>query len=350
MAAKVVVLLTLTTASALRLPRATARRPSSDLLLARRDALTLLGLAGTVAGSPALASSPLSIRDAIEGLRDGGAQRVYDAATAELTYPNGKAVPGTMLAYAKAPVAPARSFVTRGYFTRETADVEYPSWFAGAWRTSSTLESVLAPAGPELFTPGRNGTEALRRARLDIGQPLRYESRWRPGAREGTYVVDRAFNVATISAASMGSKAVQSCKESGPDRVELVLRPDAAGRVIYRADLDVIARHTEAPEPTKCFDCVETVRQTVLLVPGDDYKGPTRPPMVKEVETLCTYDRMPDGSIRGLQRTATFLVPDAAYTNGAPLAEQQALLLARGPDGLQTALDVRIYSLLYEKA
>jgi len=61
----------------------------------------------------------------------------------------------------------------------------------------------------------------------------------------------------------------------------------------------------------------------VLLVPGENYNGPRRPPMVKEVETFCTYDRQPDGSFTGVQRTATFLVPDAAYTSGASLAEQQ---------------------------
>jgi hypothetical protein len=321
------ILVTLPAASALRLPRRDA------LCLSRRDAITLLGAgtASTAVGLPAsAAAAPPSVRDAIEGLRDGGAKRIYDDK-----------------------LASARSYVTRGYFTRETSDVEYPSWFAGSWKTTSTLETVLAPAGAELFTPGRNGTEALRRARLEVGQPLQYESRWRPnqGGKEGTYVVDRGFNVAAISAASMGTKAVQNVQENGPDRVELVLKPDAAGRVVYRAELDVVARHTEPnPEPQRAFDCVETVRQTVLLVPGDDYKGPTRPPMVKEVETLCTYERLPNGAIAGLQRTATFLVPDAAYTNGAPLAEQQALLLARGPDGLQTALDVRIYSLLYEKA
>ena len=76
----------------------------------------------------------------------------------------------------------------------------------------------------------------------------------------------------------------------------MAFRGHAAGRVVYRAELDVVARHTEPnPEPQRAFDCVETVRQTVLLVPGDDYKGPTRPPMVKEVETLCTYERLPNG-------------------------------------------------------
>ena len=150
------------------------------------------------------------------------------------------------------------------------------------------------------------------------------------------------------------------------------------------------------------------MRQTVLLVPGENYNGPRRAPMVKEVETFCTYDRQPDGSFTGVQRTATFLVPDAAYTSGASLAEQQvrgsrqraialgrpaahprpkrppnpspdpnptaltrtlaltpvlalspdplnpspdqAIQLLRGPDGMQTAIDVRLYSLLYERA
>ena len=67
----------------------------------------------------------------------------------------------------------------------------------------------------------------------------------------------------------------------------------------------------------------------MLLVPGENYYGPRRPPMVKEVETFCTYDRQPDGSFTGVQRTATFLVPDAAYTSGASLAEQQAIALGR---------------------
>merc|ERR1740130_1612842 len=246
---------------------------------------------------------------------------------------------------------PSRSLVTRRYFARETADVEYPSWFQGSWKCTSTLEQVVAPGGAALFTPGRNGTEALRRARLDVGQPLQYGTRWRKSPTgEGTWVVDRAFNTQAILAASMGPKAVQNCEVNGADQVELILRPDAAGKTIYRASLDVLARHTEPIAREDYFDCVETVRQTVLLVPGDNYNGPRRPPMVKEVETSCTYDRLPNGSFAGVQRTATFLVPDAAYTSGASLAEQQAIQLLRGPDGLQTAVDVRVYTLLYERA
>merc|ERR1719310_1557944 len=131
----------------------------------------------------------------------------------------------------------------------------------------------------------------------------------------------------------MGEKAVQNCEERGPDRLELILKPSAAGRTVYRAELDVVARHTDPVRSADRFDCVETVRQTVVLVPGERDTAPPRPPMVKEVETMCTYDLLPSGAIAGVQRTATFLVPDAAYTSGSSLAEQQALMLARGPDG-----------------
>jgi len=141
---------------------------------------------------------------------------------------------------------------------------------------------VLAPGGASLFTPGRNGTEALyatrgleprpsslqpapslpahsslshapcasprltsphlasphltsphltshlasphltrRRARLEVGQPLVYPTRWRQSTtREGSWVVDRAFNTQAISAASMGPKAVQNCETNGADQVE----------------------------------------------------------------------------------------------------------------------------------
>lgn len=65
-----------------------------------------------------------------------------------------------------------------------------------------------------------------RRARLDVGQPLQYGTRWRKSPTgEGTWVVDRAFNTQAISAASMGPKAVQNCEVNGADQVELSLRP-----------------------------------------------------------------------------------------------------------------------------
>merc|ERR1712039_395017 len=53
----------------------------------------------------------------------------------------------------------------------ETRDVLYPDWFLGRWKVKSALRQVLAPAGDIFFALGRNGTDAMRRARLEISQP-----------------------------------------------------------------------------------------------------------------------------------------------------------------------------------
>ena len=91
-----------------------------------------------------------------------------------------------------------------------------------------------------------------RRARLDVGQPLQYGTRWRKSPTgEGTWVVDRAFNTQAISAASMGPKAVQNCEVNGADQVELSLRPSPSryGYLIITPS-PVLARSSSSCGPT----------------------------------------------------------------------------------------------------
>ena len=246
----------------------------------------------------------------------------------------------------------------------ESGDVFYPSWALGKWTAVSTLSSVLAPAGEELFSPGRNGTEALRRARLEVGQPLEYAVRWRevdsvglnPGDPTSRVVVDREYNTASISRATMGPNAVQNTQADGPDRLSLVLRPDGApSSSLYRADLRVVQRRTDPyplPGRPNFFACAETTRQTVVVVAGDKASGPRSGPLIKEIDTICTYelDASDPKIMRGYQRTATFLVPDAAYTGDPSLVELAASRLARAPNGRLVASDVRVYELVYRRA
>ena len=99
-------------------------------------------------------------------------------------------------------------------------------------------------------------------------------------------------------------------------------------------------------KPSVSMNSARTVRPS--SVSTSTGRSVIHAPLVKEVETICLYDRLPSGQVRSVQRTATFLVPDATYTSGSSFVEQQAVRMTRGPSGRQLAIDVRIYDLLYE--
>ena len=69
------------------------------------------------------------------------------------------------------------------------------------------------------------------------------------------------------------------------------------------------------------------------------------------METICTYELDPTNPdvMRGGQRTATFLVPDAAYTGDPSLVEMAASRLTRAPNGQLVAVDMRVYDLVYHR-
>jgi hypothetical protein len=124
----------------------------------------------------------------------------------------------------------------------DAPDVYYPEWFRGKWRAYSKLVQVLAPAGPELFSPGRNGSLALANVRAGLGDSLQYDVRW-VALPSGQWVVDRGFNLASITKAAMGEKAVQDLQADGPDKCLLYIQPSTApGSPVFRADLRVIGR------------------------------------------------------------------------------------------------------------
>lgn len=295
------------------------------------------------------------------------------AASAALLLPNrysaalaaDSALPSTLLdvvdaTNALADGAPAASISLRPLYGLESADVVYPDWFLGPWMATSTQISVIAPAGVELFGAGaRNGTEALRRARAEDGPQyaLKYDVRWRRQANQQDQtevVVDRGYNVASISRASMGAKAVQEVKEDGPDHLTTYLTPNGAPvGLVYAADLRVVSRRTDPPNPARpgLFVCAETTRQTVTAVAGERAASAApKSPLIKEIETIVTYERdAKDPNImRGYQRTATFLVPDAAYTGDPKLAEIAAARLTSFR-GRLVAVDVRTYELEYRR-
>ncbi|CAN8070771.1 unnamed protein product [Agarophyton chilense] len=238
-------------------------------------------------------------------------------------------------------------------------DLHYPEFFAGKWKSISTLLSVACPAGYKLF--GRTG--AFEEAKKGIGEKLQYESRF---VRSSGYVIaDRAFNVTAIARATLGPKSVLQCNTLGNNvnRLAITLRPDESEGSVYDVELKTIARHQQRDKIPINIDAAfrireqsgwekvearddhefregekeglyttEVVRQDVRLS-TDDLRIQ---PLIKHVETSAIYgwDRDRDDCFWAWQKTSTYLTKsNLTYVD------------ARG-----RPVDVRWYKLFYTRA
>ena len=237
----------------------------------------------------------------------------------------------------------------------ETPDVYYPPWFAGLWSAVSVCTDVQAPCGPTLF----GGESALTVAKGEVGPDgaLRYRSRFVRGGGEVRPVVvaDREYNVRDIARAAMGPNSVLDVTVTSPNKLSCLLSPAGAGRMMS-VDLITLARRQEdnVNGSSREFHCAEVVRQIVANADGArpqaTMAGPprpgTRPPLLKEVETVCLYSAIDakgvDGDITKIkcrQRSATFLLP----SQQDPITYQMWQMSRGRP------IDVRFYDVTYEK-
>lgn len=262
-----------------------------------------------------------------------------------------------------------RSAYVRPSYPRETDDIYYPTWLEGEWNVESKQAGLVAPVGAELFGP----KGAYERARAALDEPaLVYRARFSrapdppAGAAAAACTCERPFTVASISRAAMGSDAVLSVGGGGSsqpdgrlpegatsaDVLEVRLRPSGAGGRVFRVQLQVVGRSSRATSAT-AFECAELTRQTVFTEqtasaagqPGAPKPNPSAPPSVKEIETTSVYDLQPSGTVLSRQRTATFLVADAAYT----LPSSDLATLGRARAAGRYAVDVRTYELVYSR-
>jgi len=231
----------------------------------------------------------------------------------------------------------------------EANDISFPSYFTGVWNSNSTTKSIQAPCGIPLF----GGNATYTRAMTEVGTSITYRSRFLPSsssnsndqtAASSIAIADREFNVAEITKASMGTKAVMDIPIATPNKLSAVLSPNGADGMIVRADLLTLARREESVGKRE-FHCSEVVRQIVSPL-GNAAGGRTRSSLVKEVETTSLYTALPGSSeegdireIRCLQRTATFLVP----------SQEDPMALRMWEASRGRPIDIRFYDVVYTK-
>jgi hypothetical protein len=184
----------------------------------------------------------------------------------------------------------------------EDADVFYPSWFSGTWSVESTTSNVMAPCGVALF----GGNQTFQKALNDVGNTLRYESRFVTYAENPTRcIADREFNVKSIVNAAMGQTSVVDVSAATPNKFCCVLAP-IGSPTLLSVDLITLNRRQETISETT-FHCSEVVREIVARV--GKHQAPT-PTVMKEIETVSLYTFDPKtGKVRCRQRSAAFLLP-----------------------------------------
>jgi hypothetical protein len=238
-------------------------------------------------------------------------------------------------------------------------DIYYPKWMYGLWKVESTTRCVEAPLGEELF--GRAG--ALKEAQKEVGETLAYQARFRKSS-SGRVIADRAFNVDSISRASMGDSAVLECflEDGNADRLKMTMLPSGAGGRIFDAFLYVTSRdQTAVSEGVDSFGCSETSHQTVVAQ-NDPIRGnvgdksvliPRKASQsVKDIQVIQLFQR-PDGSdpspasFTSVQRISTFMTEDEFREKLRAKAFKGPGTAAKFAEIKKTPVDVRVYDITY---
>jgi hypothetical protein len=217
----------------------------------------------------------------------------------------------------------------------EGPDVAYPSWFSGLWTVESTTKDVLAPCGLALF----GGNATYNKARLDIGNVLRYESRFLSSADSPTScIADREYNVRSIAKAAMGANSVVDIPLATPNKMSAILAPLGSPSLL-KVDLITLNRRQEIISDVR-FDCSEVVREIVAPVGQSIPSSAASASILKEIETTSLYTYNPQTDMVACrQRSAAFLLP----------SQQNPMAMSMFQASRGRAVDVRFYDVNYTR-
>lgn len=186
-------------------------------------------------------------------------------------------------------------------------DLEYPDWFEGTWRATSTLVEQVAPLAPAVVTPGFEGNRQF----LDqpIAFPVRFVRQSAPSlespgrffllpspVRPQPVVADRAFNGLHIAQAYLGESAVLGVRVNPQNPNEQVTELQGSSQLWSR----VSDRATETPDP-QTFLATEVSQQIFRSGRGS---------FLNIVETTTVYAYQIEAlGIEAEQYTAVYLSP-----------------------------------------
>lgn len=188
-----------------------------------------------------------------------------------------------------------------------TEELWYPSWFAGEWLVTSTLQTMSAPQAPTLLSPGFESNRQF------LNKPVKFGVRFAPqllpprggsfgqllqhqSLRNNSVVADRAFNGLSIAIAYLGRDRIQRVEQDPRNSNRQLIRLSEGLEIVSR----VIARATEQRSELD-FTATEVTTQS--------FRGASVP-YGNQVEATTDYRYDPVGHvIEAEQYTATYLSP-----------------------------------------
>jgi hypothetical protein len=172
----------------------------------------------------------------------------------------------------------------------------------------------------------------------EVGNVLEYVCKFNLAqSRPDCCTSDRLYNVEQIALASIGAGCIlDDSQESGANpanSLRLTIRPPTASNTLYDISLVTTDREFTSRGSTG-FDVLERTTQSILV--QDEFRSHK---LVKDIETITSYDRVSPQKIIGTQRTATFLTP----------ADPRFASLSAKNDRVKTsAVDIRRFIVTYE--
>ena len=213
-------------------------------------------------------------------------------------------------------------------------DVLYPPWFLGKWKVASKFTDFTYPLGAEAHQgPSYNTTMK------ELNTILEYVCKFKSDLKRSSdyCIADRLYNVEQIALSSIGKNCIlddiQNPRANPANELHLVIRPpNIEAGTIYDITLTTSDRVSTAPRKN-FFDVLERTKQTILVQSEFQSKR-----LIKDIETVTSYELLDNDHIRGTQRTAAFLSPDDS---------RYSKIINRCPEVENTSIDVRKFVVDY---
>lgn len=213
-------------------------------------------------------------------------------------------------------------------------DVMYPSWFLGKWKAASKFVDFTYPLGAEAHQgPSYNTTMK------ELDSVLEYVCKFKPDPTRSSdeCIADRLYNVEQIALSSIGKNCilddVQTPGANLANELHLVIRPpNIEAGTIYDIMLTTSDRVSTTPRKN-VFDVLERTKQTILVQSEFQSKR-----LIKDIETITSYELLDSDHIKAIQRTAAFLSPEDSRYRKA---------VSNFPEIENTSIDVRKFVVDY---